>query len=247
MLIKTYTPAQQTAFIDALGEMRSIGVGSWMPNLAANTALWLRGDLGITITSSRVSAWADQSGTGNHFIQAALSSDPVTGTLLGKPALRFDGISRFLQRTGYTAPVTDGEWWAVYSTDSATGSSLWDWSGATSDYFTYVGDGKIYDQTGSTARKTCGTPITSITVGNVVSVKSAAGAWSMYLNGTLQFTTVTNTYAVTANPRLGLSATYLTGYLAEVWNGRIMSSADRAKARTYITRRYGLTLGADWV
>lgn len=245
MLINTYTPAQQAAYIDALSEMRRAGGPAWTPKLAANTKLWLRGDLGITLTSGRVSAWADQSGVGNHFVQAALSSDPAAGTLLGQPAVYFDGASRFLQCASYSAPATDGEWWAVVS--SAAGASLWDWSGAGSDYYTWIGDGKIYDQTGSTVRKTCGTPVIAITSGHVISVKSAAGAWTMYLNGTQQFTTSSNVYAVTAAPRLGLSAGYLVGYIADVWNGRIMSSGDRAKTKTYLTQRYGVSFGAGWV
>ncbi|MBE2228255.1 MAG: hypothetical protein IAE93_12955 [Ignavibacteria bacterium] len=47
------------------------------PNQISNNNLWLRSDLGITLTSSRVSTWADQSSGGSNFTQATSTRRPV--------------------------------------------------------------------------------------------------------------------------------------------------------------------------
>lgn len=49
----------------------------WSPSQLANLALWLRGDMGITLNGTQVSAWADQSGNGRHFAQASGSLQPT--------------------------------------------------------------------------------------------------------------------------------------------------------------------------
>lgn len=65
----------------------------------ASVAAWYRSDMGITIGTG-VSAWADQSGSGRHLLQAVAGKQPalVAGaTPNGKPVLRFDGISHALK------------------------------------------------------------------------------------------------------------------------------------------------------
>lgn len=48
-------------------------------------ALWLRADLGITLNSGNVSAWADQSGNGRHLTQGTMGAQPAYATT-GGPA-----------------------------------------------------------------------------------------------------------------------------------------------------------------
>jgi len=59
---------------------------------------WLKADAGVTSSSGNVSAWADQSPTGNSAVQATSGNQPtlVTSAINGKPALSFNGTSSYL-------------------------------------------------------------------------------------------------------------------------------------------------------
>jgi hypothetical protein len=64
-------------FIESLGRV-------WTPlELGASLRLLLHADLGITLNGGTVSAWADQSGQGAHFVQATAANQPLYGTLSG--------------------------------------------------------------------------------------------------------------------------------------------------------------------
>ena len=58
--------AATKAYVDA-----SAGAGAYVPTDLAGLTLWLRGDLGVTLTGSDLATWADQSGHGNHFASVA--------------------------------------------------------------------------------------------------------------------------------------------------------------------------------
>lgn len=64
----------------------------FMPTDLADCILWLRADLGVTLTAGKVSAWADQSSNARSFVQATAGARPVPTTLSGQQAaLEFDG------------------------------------------------------------------------------------------------------------------------------------------------------------
>lgn len=50
---------------------------AFTPASISGCILWLRADLGVTTTPSKVSAWADQSGNGNDFVQATDARRPT--------------------------------------------------------------------------------------------------------------------------------------------------------------------------
>jgi hypothetical protein len=61
--------------------------------------LWLKADAGITATGNgEVTAWADQSGSGNNAVQTDVAKAPTieANSLNGKPTVRFGGGTRFL-------------------------------------------------------------------------------------------------------------------------------------------------------
>ena len=61
-------------------------------------SLWLRADLGVSSTSSSVTAWKDLSGSGNDGAQATAGSQPTiqTNQINGYPVLRFDGTNDYI-------------------------------------------------------------------------------------------------------------------------------------------------------
>lgn len=65
---------------------------------------WYRGDLGISLNSGAVSAWADQSGNSATLSQGSASLQPlyVLNGLNGQPTLRFDGVNDLLVAAGVT-------------------------------------------------------------------------------------------------------------------------------------------------
>lgn len=67
--------------------------------------LWLRSDTGVQVSNGAVATWSDQSSNHADAVQADATKQPqfVASAMGGKPALRFDGTSKFLT---FTLPVT---------------------------------------------------------------------------------------------------------------------------------------------
>lgn len=96
--------------------------GSFLPSKLTGLALWLRADLGITIGTG-VSAWADQSGSGDankNVAQATGAAQPTytatDATFNGKSTLTLDGTDDQLLAAGSwaVAPPTTGTLFIVW-------------------------------------------------------------------------------------------------------------------------------------
>lgn len=70
----------------------------------SNLKVWLKGDAGITLNGSDVSAWADQSGNGNDAAQADTAKQPayVSNALNGIPGVQSDGVDELLMSGEFT-------------------------------------------------------------------------------------------------------------------------------------------------
>lgn len=65
--------------------------------------LWLKGDTGVTLNGQTVAVWADQSGQGHDATQTNAPNQPLLiQSGLGKPAVRFDGATDFLN---FSVPI----------------------------------------------------------------------------------------------------------------------------------------------
>lgn len=89
----------------------SVSGASVGPLGIAGCVLWLRADLGITKDgSNKVSAWADQSGNGNHASQATGDKQPlwVDAARNGNAVIRFDGVDDRLTTVAFACaqPLT---------------------------------------------------------------------------------------------------------------------------------------------
>ena len=70
-------------------------VGAFSPLQLPGLALWLRADQGVTLTSGKVSLWADQSGNGNDVVQNTGANQPTlsTNAIGGRSAINFAGTT----------------------------------------------------------------------------------------------------------------------------------------------------------
>jgi hypothetical protein len=85
--------------------------GDSLPQLP-NFAAWYRADLGVTLNGSTVSAWADQSGSGDsnrNMVQATAGNQPTfvaaDSTFNGQPTLSFGGAHWLVSGTWASAPA----------------------------------------------------------------------------------------------------------------------------------------------
>jgi len=97
---------------------------TFLPTQLANLLLWTRGDLGITLNGSNVSAWADQSGNGNHLVQGTALNQPLyvasDAAYGGKPSLTWDGSTSSMHTT---RTVTLGPGTYIFAVKNTTASS----------------------------------------------------------------------------------------------------------------------------
>jgi ferric-dicitrate binding protein FerR (iron transport regulator) len=77
----------------------------WKPSLSG-LQLWLKADAGVKGAGNSVAFWKDQSPAGNDAVQNDLPSQPtlVPQAVLGRPAIRFDGVDDF-----FTLPAGFGD------------------------------------------------------------------------------------------------------------------------------------------
>lgn len=77
---------------------------AFVPPHLSGCVLWLRADMGITLVSGAVSAWADQSGSGNHVTQGTAGSRPAYASNGGPndaPYVQFDGTDDHLHAAAF--------------------------------------------------------------------------------------------------------------------------------------------------
>jgi hypothetical protein len=74
--------------------------------------LWVKADAGVTAVGGFVSSWADQSGNGNHLVQATAANEPqfVAGEANGLPVVRFDGAGDYVSFTSRLTNIRSVFW-----------------------------------------------------------------------------------------------------------------------------------------
>jgi hypothetical protein len=222
------------------------------PRALPGLILWLdasseSGSDGSTIVAN------DRSGAGNNAITTG--ADPTLQTVSGIRVYRFNGTSQYAKfNNSLVSGLTTGEIFvlikiAVDPPIDANKTGLWEFGGdPTRTHFPYI-DGTIYDQFGTTARKTTVDPALSLSSAfRVYNVISASGEWTSNLDGTQLFTTATNTPSwTTTTPLLGTgnSGGVLgsPGYLLNadikqlVFCNRKLTGTERTNVTSYLLAR----------
>lgn len=164
-------------------------------------------DVGVNqaTTAGRVSSWNDQSGNGRNVGCASTAAEPVTGVHTspsGLNVITFDGLGASGQRLGdYNQPnlssVTGASTHFVVCKADADPCAVFDqscpWSGM--GYQTYLGgtDGLSQCDWGSTTYKSMGDLAGSFATWHVLSCVSDTNDFRFYIDGTLVYSTATNT------------------------------------------------------
>lgn len=230
------------------------GSAAWTPANLPGLWLWLKAStLGLNDGDS-VTTWTKAGGTGSSPTQGTAGSRPTyqTNEVNGQPVIRFDGTDDFFtmgNMSAFTAGTAFIVMRLVQATPDPANAGLWDIGSDVGNptICPFVGDGKIYDQFGTTSRKTTADPTPSFQDWNIYSVYSAANDWANAFNGTELFSTATNTVGFSASPTLGKSGGhgagdfYLQGDTPEViiCSGKL-SAPDIATTIAYLQTEYAL-------
>jgi hypothetical protein len=228
---------------------------------ASNLRLWLRADTGVTLAAGKVSAWADQSGSGTNAVQSMSANQPtvVANAVNGLPAVEFDGLNDYLtfnlpinDLTGMTivlvgastSPTQDGSW------HGATHSAIF-WN-ETSDWCAtsltpYSGVVKFRFGTGQSNNLPAWTRPSPI--GSEFTVTTAIK------NGATEMLFIDGSLVLTAGGKLGVirgtrpagnlgrgynDNTFFAGRIAEVLvYDRALTDAERQILDQYLAGRYG--------
>jgi len=183
---------------------RGIGGGGapppWTP-LTDSPALWLRGDDRV-MASSKVATWTDKSGNGRNYTQGTDANRPTVGTLGGQDAIVFSRAAATVLLGPSLSGLTAAHLFVVVAVDSDPpppdspgNNNTGAWQFSTTTFATHfpLSDGVVYEQFGTSARKTIGNPTPSLAALRLYEVVSVAGEFTARLDGTQIYTTGTNT------------------------------------------------------
>lgn len=249
-----------------LGSRRgAVGARTFYPTDLSGCVLWLRADLGVTDAGGgAVSAWADQSGTGNDVVQATGTKQPtlVGAYVNGQPAISFDGSADYLQKTGGTALGACTVFVVVRWGSLNQGAADYDYAlhvgqdtASTNECYSIsryasADPNKYYSFDGGFSR--LGPALTG-QQWMIIEQLNDVGAprHQMLLNGAAQ-TVADYGAAVTTNGVFTVgcyhhsgtgAANWLTGHIAEVViHSRVLAAGERSTIRAYLGTRYGIAV-----
>jgi hypothetical protein len=195
---------------------------SFLPtDLGADLEMWLDASDSstITITGSGVSTWADKSSNANDATQSTdgnrptitaaaqngldvlecVVSDPSSIVGTGKQWLQLPDFSALSAGTVIAVAKSNADPPSGAGGDGRTGAVI-----ACSTSMATLGahhpytDGNVYDNFGSTARKSTGNPTESLASCYLLGIRSAPSDYEFYVNASSHFSTGTNTVGFSA-------------------------------------------------
>lgn len=221
---------------------------NFVPTSISGCVLWLRADKGITIGTG-VSAWADQSGTGDsnkNMSQAIGSQQPTLNasdtSYNGQATLSFAGASsQFLRSGTWSASLSQPQTTILVGNDDGSASSEYyiDGLSVNTNEFEYS-NGAYFFASGSGVTRTGGSPLVAMMLYNGASSDLFVSAKTLVQTGSLTATVTGITLGCAGN-----TSAFLNGKIAEViiYNSDI-GSTNRANVWNYLGTRYGITIGA---
>jgi len=224
--------------------------------VTANLQFWLKADGQITDPGTSITSWIDESGNTGDFFAKVGDPDLQDNVYNFNPTVNFDGNDYFTLEAGgvkIMPTATEGEVFYMleskgsHTTDDGypgefggTGAPTieYDWS-----------DSNIYDDFGSTVRKIwnpltapAGGPAVEILNPHIYNIYSAAGDWAASFDGTVNYSTSTNTvnFADTQSTNTYLGAAHnsiFNGNISEaILFNRKLTTNERSRVNSYHPR-----------
>ncbi len=211
------------------------------------------------ISSTHISAWNDQLGSGISGTQPVDASGqrPIYSASGGpgdKPYVSFGanaGVGQWVVFGDVFSALTAAEVFVVRKAGADPAGPFPDEGGfwhfgtnANGDLLPFT-DGNVYDCFGSTARKSTGNPTVALTGWHIYNVITTASEWTSNINGVEHFTTGTNTVGFAAAATLGKTLGAVgDSAITTIWmfDGKL-STEDRAAMLTWLDLEWQLGLG----
>jgi hypothetical protein len=211
----------------------------------AGLKVWLRGDAGITLNGTTISAWADQSGSGNHLIQNTAGNQPtyLASAKNSRPGVRFTVAgTTYMATANFSAALATPMVFIVYTQSQIVALNQ-----------EYLFDAGAGDRTQVNKNQSNRTAMYAGTVLNfnetyplswrirVYAFNGASGKF--YTNGSQ---TAAGNVGVQTMPNFVLGryaggSAYCEADVAEVLiYDSILSDADRATVESYLNRKYAI-------
>jgi hypothetical protein len=224
---------------------------AFAPSDLASLTAWFDGDeFTGTPDTTQIATWTDQEGANDATQGTAASRPTVDATGLNSMAVvDFDGSADHFVLPDFVSAYTSGSAFFVANRDvdpaaggGSAGAVLGFFGTGSEPHYPFT-DGVIYENFGSTVRKTVGNVATSLATWHIGNFNSAANAWSFFMNGTSEFSTGTNTVAFSTGPIIGSNnlTAFWPGKVAEIliFNA-VLSQSDREKVEGYLAHRWGI-------
>jgi hypothetical protein len=212
--------------------------------LPAGFAFGFSGDVGMTLSGSNITAWADQSGNGRTLSPPSFLPALVSSGINGQKSVRFVGGGDTLTFASFPT-LTGLDLFAVcQNADDTTQVSPFCFTDDTqANLFPLASNRQLYDGSGSTTRQTTGFAPASGKWALPWSYNSIATAseWTASFNGTQIYTQASNTVGYgTHRVGKGVISDYI-GMIAFLfaWPSKL-STGDRAVVNAYIHTKYGI-------
>lgn len=240
--------------------MPFIGVGvtvlgfkrAFSPSNLPNLALWLKADAITGLTDGQaVATWNDSSGNGRNATQATGSAQPLykTNIVNGKPVVRFDGNSDYLEGT-WNLTLTAETVFVVFSYTGTAYARAWTQSDAGNDNAVAGYVPTIRDASTTSWGAVAGGTI----VATVTMAQSTFGIFTATHSGSQIANRINGGTAATYNHTLNKTftryragnstgANYLQGDIAEIIvYSRALSTTERQQVEQYLAQKYAITL-----
>jgi hypothetical protein len=172
-----------------------------------------------------IGTWTSRTGI-NDATQATAASKPTYKVNMsgGQPALYFDGNDLMGFASSIISGTPDGFATFIYkvnadpATDNLTsGAPLGDFGSAIlANHWPWM-DGNIYDDFGTTSRKTAGNPTPSLASFRLISQHSAANDFVINIDGVQFYSTATNTVGWSGTQKIGGTIAGTTGGLPTIF------------------------------
>lgn len=216
------------------------------PTNIAGCFAWYRADLGITLSSSFVTDWADQSGNNRNFTQATPAIRPTyvvsSASFNNKPVLVFGG-SHYMQTVAFGALLQPFTYYIVGKANNVASYFLGSLTGGVNEVGLLAnigGNFVLYAGVTALSNNSLSTTLIPQTMCGIFNAANSLG----YIDNSV--TDILTSHNVSTNTPTGftLGATYipsnyLDGYIAEiiVYSGS-HTTAQRTSVMQYLSGRY---------